>query len=373
MISRAAVDSLLERPPSPGSPVLSVYLDVDQSRAANLNREFEAALKARLHAIEHQLARAERDAFRADAARVWRFVSQYHPRGKTLILFADDSADLFWTGELGVPLATDVRWDANPWVRPLVEALDEHERYGVVLADKERARIFTIFLGEIEEEREALAAAEVRHKKASGTDHWRSQMHFQRQDDMHVRWHLRQVAELMEEVARAYAFDRLVLAGPVEATSELADLLPPRLGERVVGTLRLPMDAPADEVLRQTLEVAARAEREAEKATVAQLFEQRAVGLDAALAALQEGRLRTLVYADRFASRGSECPRCHALFGPGAGADCAYCGERLLPVPDLVTRAIERARESGGSVEKVQGEAAVRLLDAGGIGAIPRF
>jgi len=45
MISRAAVDSLLERPPSPGSPVLSVYLDVDQSRAANLNREFEAALQ----------------------------------------------------------------------------------------------------------------------------------------------------------------------------------------------------------------------------------------------------------------------------------------------------------------------------------------
>src|SRR5438132_3601242 len=210
MISRAAVDLLRERSPTPGSPVLSVYLDVDQSRAANLKREFEAALKARLRAIEQRLAESEREVFRADAARVQRFVGDYQPHAKTLVVFADDSAGFFWSGELRAPLATDVRWELTPYLRPLAEVLDEHERYGIVLVDKERARIFTVFLGEIDEEREAIAAAEVRHKKASGTDHWRSQMHFQRQDDMHVHWHVRQVAELMEHIAREYGFDRLV-------------------------------------------------------------------------------------------------------------------------------------------------------------------
>src|SRR2546430_4864506 len=97
----------------------------------------------------------------------------------------------------------------------------------MVVVDKGRGRIFPVFLGEIDEEREAIAAAEVRHKKASGTDHWRSQMHFQRQDDMHVHWHVRQVAELMEHIAREYGFDRLALAGPVEATSEPAPMPPP--------------------------------------------------------------------------------------------------------------------------------------------------
>ena len=36
----------------PGSPVLSVYLDIDQSKAANLNRRFEASLKDMLRSIE---------------------------------------------------------------------------------------------------------------------------------------------------------------------------------------------------------------------------------------------------------------------------------------------------------------------------------
>src|SRR5207237_2605491 len=143
----------------------------------------------------------------------------------------------------------DARGEPTPYVGPLLEALDEHARYGVVLVDKERARIFTVFLGEIEEERAALAAAEVRHKNASGTDHWRSQMHFQRQQDLHVRWHLAHVAELLDDVARTYAFDRLVLAGPVETTAELGRLLPRPLRERVVGTARLPVDVSADEVL----------------------------------------------------------------------------------------------------------------------------
>jgi peptide subunit release factor 1 (eRF1) len=372
VISRGDVERLSERASTPGSPVLSVYLDVDQSRAVNLNREYLSALKARLRAVEQQLIESDREAFRADAARVERHVAQYRPHAKTLVLFADDSADLFWSGELRVALPTEVRWEPTPHVRPLLEVLDEHERYGVVLLDKERARLFTVFLGEIEEEREILAAGEVRHKKSSGTDHLRSAMQFQRQDETHVHWYLREVVELIEDVTRERAFDRLVLAGPVEVTSELARMLPHPLGEHVAGTLRLPVHATADEVLRHTLEIAERAERETEKTRVAQLFERGAVGLEKTLLALQEGRLWMLLYADGFATSGAECPRCSMLSASRTAANCSYCGERLLPLDDLIGRMLERA-SSGFRVEKVHGEAAERLRAAGGIGAILRF
>jgi len=36
-------------------------------------------------------------------------------------------------------------------VEPLLELLDEYEPYAVALVDKEKARFFSIFLGEIEE------------------------------------------------------------------------------------------------------------------------------------------------------------------------------------------------------------------------------
>jgi len=373
MIATAHIDRLRQRPPTPGSPVLSIYLDVDQSRPAGRQRAFEVALRARIRAIEQHLGDSERETFRADAARAMRFVTQYEPHAKTLVLFADDSADWVWSGDLRIALPVHVRWEPAPYVRPLLEALDEHERYGVVLVDKERARLFTVFLDEIEDEREALTAAEVRHKQASGTDRLRSQMNLQRQDDMHVRSHLRRTAELMEQMAREHGFDRLVLAGPVEVTSELARLLRHPLDERVVATLRLPIDAAADEVLGKTREVVERQERAVESARVTQVLDGAAVGLEQTLAMLQQGRLFVLVYADDFAARGRECPRCRALFAEGAGSACAYCGEGLVLIDELVERLLERIGEVDATAEQVHGEAADRLRRGGGIGAILRF
>ena len=378
MISHADVERLCARQAVPGSPVLSVYLDVDQSRAANLNRDFETALHTRLRELESEIPPEERDSFAADTARVLRFVAGYRPAARGLMIFADESEDLFWTGELQAPLTTGVHWDDRPHIRPLLELCDEYERYGVILVDKERARVFTVFLGAIEEEREAVASAEVRHKNASGTDHLRSQMNFQRQDEMHVRWHLKTVAELTDELARAQTFDRLVLAGPVAATSELQRLLPKRLRARVVGTLRLPIDASLPDVLRETLVLEQAAERSLERERVEALLtaagkgDGGVVGLEATLEAVQERRVWRLLYSAGYESRGDECPRCGALF-PSGRAQCGYCASPLQPVDDLVERAIRRVADGGGDVDQVHEAAATRLWDAGGIGAVLRF
>ena len=373
MISSADVARWCERAPTPDSPVLSVHLDVDQANAANLNRQFESVLKARLRAVEQRLDEPRRAVFRADAAPVERLAAEYVPRAKTLVVFSDASAGLFWTGELRTPFPTDVRWEAAPYVRPLVESLDRHERVAVVLVDKERARLATVHLGEIEEVREALAPAEVRRKNASGTDHWRSQMHFQRQDENHVRWHMNAVVALLDDMARARAFGRIVLAGPVETTSGLARLLPRPLSDRVVATVRLAADASPDDVLRETGRATEAAERRSEAASVGRLLDGGVVKLDGTLRALQEGRVRTLVYADGFESRGGECLRCGALFAARPASACAYCGGPLLPFEDLVGRAAARTVAAGGTVDAVHGEPALRLLDAGGIGAVLRY
>jgi peptide chain release factor subunit 1 len=374
MISPGDVARLRERAPTPDSPVLSVYLDVDQSRAVNLNRQFVTALRARLRALEQPMLGVERETLRADVARVLRFLDEYQPGAKTLVAFADASADFFWWAELHAAVPPDVRWEPTPNVGPLLEAFSAHPRYAVVLADKAQARLLTVALGEIEEEREALAAAEVRHKNASGTDHWRSQMHFQRQDDIHVHWHLRRVCEVLQDLARTRAVDHVVLAGPAEMTAELARLLPRPLADRVAGTLRLPIDASRDRLLQEMTALGARLAQEREAARLAQLLDRGAVGLDATLSALQERRVRMLFRAEGFEARGGECERCQALFpSDGGGTRCAYCGERLRSVDDLVRRAMARAAGSGAAVQTVHGDAASRLLDAGGIGAILRF
>src|SRR5712672_3434848 len=95
------------------------------------------------------------------------------------------TGDFFRVCELAVNVHNILSWRDKPYVRPLLELIDEHERYGVVLTDREHARLFSIFLGELEEHQEVFARADVTHVKTSGTDHMRSQMNIQRKADLH--------------------------------------------------------------------------------------------------------------------------------------------------------------------------------------------
>jgi hypothetical protein len=135
MISQADIEPLANRNAIPGSPVLSVYLDMDQSKAANLNRQFEAALNSMLGSLSTGMNPEEQSNFNLDAEPVRRYVAGLEARAKGVIVFPDASEDFFWTREIHVPLRNRARWTDTPYLVPLMEILDEYERYGVVLFD----------------------------------------------------------------------------------------------------------------------------------------------------------------------------------------------------------------------------------------------
>jgi hypothetical protein len=90
MISKEEMGTLIGRKGKPGHPVLSVYLDVDQSRETNLNRKFEVSLGNLLRELEQGLVnQSEREEYAADAERMRRFVSNYRPGARSLVIFCD--------------------------------------------------------------------------------------------------------------------------------------------------------------------------------------------------------------------------------------------------------------------------------------------
>jgi peptide chain release factor subunit 1 len=379
MISIQDLDQLLKREPKSGSPVLSVYLSTDPSRPANIRRGFEAALHQMLRSIEEQLTeKPARKQFAEDAGRVEHVVRTHVPREKSLVIFCDASEDFCWLRGLQVRLQDDAHWDEPPYLRPLLEALDEYERYGVVLIEHGRSRLFTVFMGEIEEHVDAFGTAKIRSIKSTGTDHLLSQKQFQRKKEVHALWHLKHAAELLDHLSMQYAFDRLVLAGTEEVTSEFERVLPKRLRTRVVARIAVPFTASADLVLKMTQDVIEQVERESERQLVDRLMEdapakhQAVTGLEATLLALQEERIWRLIYVDGLQKTGGQCHHCQAFCTDNCQI-CPYCGGSLSPVKDLIDAVAQRVVESGGKVEPVQGEAARKLASVGSIGAQLRF
>ncbi len=381
MISKEQVETLVRHENRLNSPVLSVYLSIDQSQPSNRNREFESNLKTLFRRIESELAddEAKLAEFGADAKRVLSIFPDYKPRGQGLVVFCDQSSDFYWQRELYVPIVDCAFWEKAILVRPLLEALDEYERFGVILSDRGRARIFTVHLGEIEEHHGLVAAADVRHVKATSADHLRSQMQWQRKSHEHAMSHAKRVAESMSQLHDSQAFDRLVLAGPVEARTEVQECLPKRLQRKVVGSIAMPLDATPEQVLEAARQIEFEVERHEEQQLVDQLLtaaakKRRAVtSLPQTLQALQDGRVWQLVYANSFEPQGGECPQCGWLTNSPNGA-CGACGATVEPSQHLMNRVLERVTNSGGVVEAVRGDAAERLADkAGSIGAFLRF
>jgi hypothetical protein len=75
MLTTAEIQALASRPERPQNCVLTVYLNIDQSRQANLNRVFETQLKDMLTSVENSIRdEDELAAFAKASKRIQDFV-----------------------------------------------------------------------------------------------------------------------------------------------------------------------------------------------------------------------------------------------------------------------------------------------------------
>jgi len=128
--------SLFSRPERQTPSILSLYLNVDQSRQSNRNRGFETQLNDLILSIRHTIHEAsEIERFSTAALHLKDFVSLYQPHARGLAVFFDSADGFFWHRELDFPLKNEARWGCAFLSQPLAYALDQFERYGIVLMD----------------------------------------------------------------------------------------------------------------------------------------------------------------------------------------------------------------------------------------------
>lgn len=376
MISYDDVRQLQQYQSGPDALILSLYLNVDQSNAANLNRGFETVVENTFRHIAENPNSNNKHRLEAECERVLRFLRSYTPKGRGLVIFSDSSKDFWWHRDLQVEVPTEARWSPQPWVRPLLEVLEDHDRFGVVLMDKQRARILTVDATGLEQHAEILSDTPNKHA-TTGTDHIWSQTHMDRDHTNHIKSHAKRVADDLGAIVERLKISRLVVGGPVEATSLFINELPKRLQQMIIGTISVPLDASYERLTNELRGVQEKAEHEDETKlvdsmiTAAMKGDRAVLGLTATLAAIQEQRVYCLVVARDYHVEGKQCSSCQVLVVEGAD-NCSFCGGKLEAATDLINRASHRVIEQAGKVQMVSGAAAEKLAGTG-IGAVLRF
>ena len=114
MISYDDIHQLQQYPSDGDSMILSLYINIDQSNAANLNRGFETVVANEFRRMgEGQKSQNGKDGDRAahnvrfetECELVLRFLKDYTPRGRGLVIFSDSSRDFWWRRDLGVEVS----------------------------------------------------------------------------------------------------------------------------------------------------------------------------------------------------------------------------------------------------------------------------
>jgi len=357
---------------SPDVPVTSLYLTVDGRRYPRRS-EYQVRLDELLRDVRTQMngmAAAAARSVERDLERIAAFVRDLD-RGDTrgLALFSASGAGLWEEIRLSRPVRDRALLAPRAEVRMLEVLLETYGATCVALADFEKARLFLIQLGRIEEVRDVWDDVPGRHEQGG-----RAQMRMQRHVDDHRQRHLKHVAEALFGLWKGRGFERLILAGPGEAHQELERAIHAYLRRLVTTRIVLPMSVGTEEVRRRALEIEEALERQEESDAVAQLAAAAAVGtgvtgLEGTLAALADGRVADLLVRLEARAPGGRCAGCGRL-APVPGA-CPGCGAEMDSVTDVVEVAVANAYGQGCRVETVVEDE--QLVALGGIGALLRF
>jgi peptide chain release factor subunit 1 len=360
--------------------VITLYLNIDGKR--NIRPEdYQAHLDA---LIRDAISKDKHPSVARTLERISVFVSTEFERQnhRGLAIFAD-AHDLWEVVTLPVPVDDHLVVNMTPHVRQLETLLDEYETTGVLLTDKQRARLLVIELGRVVE-REEIIDPLPRHDDDKGD--WRKD-HVKTHAAAVAQGHFRHATQAMFDLYQRRHFSHLVLGVADEMSNDVKSQLHDYLTQKLVGCIPVPMNTSDDDIIALAHELTQTAERKREGVYVDKLRAavstngvsgkpdmeltgaSAVAGLDPTLAAIYEKRVETLLVSQGFVAEGWRCTDCSYI--ATVGRKCRMCGSSMTLVDDVIEEAVEDALGQKCRVEFCSDNADLDVL--GRIGALLRY
>lgn len=368
--------------------VVSCYLKLeprDRARGKYLIK-LKNRIRERLDWLEAvEPDRAAREAVTRDLTRVRQHLEDPGnlPAGQGIAIFACASRRLFEAVPLPQVFRSRLAVDRTPLVRELAAVADEFGTVICVAYDRTSARFFRVTAFDIEELPSLAAGETTRASRFHGTSAaGRGGMAFAASGEHNFNQRIRvekhrhhaQIADRLFETVRDQPVRGIVLASNGGGAGAVEPHLHPYVARLVLGAARLnPKTAAPADVLATVLMTQSAAERREEREHVRRLREGVGTGwavngIEATLAALSRGQVRTLLVDATESCPGWRCGSSGRLT-IDAGTCRAEGGGQ--PVPDVIDEAIEEALRQHAHVDVIEDDQARGAVE--GLGALLRF
>lgn len=231
---------------SASDPVISLYLNTEPNRG---NAETH---RLRLRNMIKDIS------LKQDAEAIEKFFNYtYDWSGRSVAVFSCAPAGFFYALPLAVPVKDFIQIGSKAAVDPLEDLLQEYSNLGVVLVDKQGARLFHFHLGELVEQ-QGFLGDQVKHVKNGGA----SSSHGLRGGALDggravretIDRNLREVADTAARFFESKRVRRIMLGGTEENISRFRSHLPKSMQSIVTGSFAMSMTATNAEVLQKVLE-----------------------------------------------------------------------------------------------------------------------
>jgi peptide subunit release factor 1 (eRF1) len=263
--------------------------------------------------------------------------------------------------------------EPRPHVRPLVRTVDEHDRFLLAMVSQSLTRLFLSRIGQLREVLQVAHPAAQRAAKPHGAYDPTNQA-VQEMVGHAARLH----AHIVSLAATELKAPHLLLSVEPKKHATVMRHLPKEVTQRIGGEFSVELHSSPAEVAAAAEPAQRAVEAREETATVQRVVDAgprgAAWGERAALDALRDGRVMTLVVDDTLARPGALCRDCTTLWPAPIPERCGFCGSTALETfPDIVELALERALLERFGLELVRSEEARRLLaQPGSIAALFR-
>lgn len=356
------------------TPAISLYLDarVDENGKRNFLPFVRKQLAERAKTYETHTP--EREAFEADSSRIFAYLENgIEPAVSGLAIFACSGAnDFFEVGAFEAPFPRNRLFVSDrPHLYPLARVIDEYRRYAVVLADRNRARIFVFATGRAVQE-ESVENVKTKHTSVGG---W-SQARYQRHEENYHVQHIKEVVDALERIVTEEQIEQVILAGDEETILPLfREQMPQTLADKVIDAVSLGINTPEHELLDETMKVFKRHDSQTDMEKVERLLnEYRAddlgvAGVPETLAALSNGQVEEMLIvasADKLQYDEEEVRKVLKVYEPDQPLPEDF-DERVV-ADELVRRA---NLLSSARVTFIEDD--TRLQQLGGVGGILRY